>query len=200
MGHWDAWRPETTSLQPLLWVTEAHKDKQVAVFLAGPRGLTFGENNQAERGAVLERFSERSRFLHPLGMLSSMHKAQLAAELGLSRSRGLIRALCTCLPAPGSAMLGALCPSTAPWGPAAGHFQTRGTPKPLVLAATRRALPPAVTNARFSEHFKFSLRRKAVFKAFPNYTEAFVISRDFHSPLLRLTLLPDARGMHFPLY
>lgn len=55
-------------------------------------------------------------------------------------------------------------------------------PMRTALPTQHRLLPLALANTRFSKHFKFFLRRKGVLKAFPNYIEAFVILRDFHSP------------------
>lgn len=55
-------------------------------------------------------------------------------------------------------------------------------PTSAALPTQYKLPPPALANAGFSKCLKFSLRRKGVLKAFPNYIEAFVILRYFHFP------------------
>lgn len=183
-----------------------------------PKTSQEGENKP--RSTWSSTRTELWEVLGPLPLGNAVHlyitrpqSAWIHSELGLAWSRGFTRALQTQFPTP---MFLEYCDASMSlsqdrliqWSPV-GHC--RCPPFHLISKeawdATRAALPtqhklppPALANTRFSKCLEFSLRRKGVFKDFPNYIDAFVILRYFHFPLFHLTLLPDARGMHFPLY
>lgn len=121
--------------------------------------------------------------------------AWVHSELGHAWSRGLTRALQTQLPTP---MFLEYCGASMSlsqhrllqWSPV-GHrrcppvhlvSKEGWAPTGAALPTQHKLPPPALAHTRFSKRLKFSLRRKGVLKAFPNYIEVFVILRYFRFP------------------